>query len=51
MSKLKKVQIELAIQRRVKELQIDHRGFSKRQLYAKAKRYVMASFNGYVGAK
>jgi hypothetical protein len=39
-NRFKKVQRELAIQRRIEELLIDHRGFSKRKLYAMAKQWV-----------
>jgi len=38
--RFKKAQRELAIQYRIQELLIDHRGFSKRKLYAMAKRWV-----------
>lgn len=43
----KKVQKELAIQQRIELLLIDHRGFSKRQLYNKAKQFVECKNNGY----
>ena len=40
MNKFKKAQREMAIQRRVEELLVDHRGFSKRKLYSMAKAWV-----------
>lgn len=38
--KMKKLQRELAIKRRIEELLIDHRGFSKRKLYSMARQWV-----------
>lgn len=39
-NRFKKAQRELTIKRRIEELLIDHRGFSKRKIYAMAKQYV-----------
>lgn len=44
MKKFKKAQRELAIQRRIEELLIDHRGFSKRKLYSMARQWVEHHF-------